>query len=114
MVIKRTLVSLYGLHTYYIKNVAIETGFPCVSTLKESDGEGRGRIFEGGLLLDLGDSFKGIRLIYLMFEERAKPMREMRTIFLSLISPRFASARVNYFGKLLFKHRYLDFSIYFF
>ena len=78
--------------------MAIERGFPCVPTLKESDGEGRGRIFEGGLLLDLGDSFEGIRLIYLMFEERAKPMREMRTIFLSLVSPRFASARVNYFG----------------
>ena len=91
----------------------IETGFPCFPTLKESDGEGRGRIFEGGLLLDLGDSFEEIRLIYLMFEEREKPMREMRTIFLSLISPRFPSARVNYSGKLLFTHRYLDFSIYF-
>ena len=72
----------------------IETGFPCFPTLKESDGEGRGRIFEGGLLLDLGDSFEEIRLIYLMFEEREKPMREMRTIFLSLISP-LASLRLG-------------------
>ena len=37
-----------------INKVAIETGFPCIPAIKESDGEGRGHLFEGGNCLILG------------------------------------------------------------
>ena len=37
-----------------INKVAIETGFPCIPAIKESDGEGRGHLFEGGDCLILG------------------------------------------------------------
>lgn len=69
-----------------------------------------GRLFGGGLLLELRALIRGNTVSNLMFEERAKPsckktaMREIRTMFLSvlIISPRFASARANYSRRLLF------------
>ena len=37
-----------------INKVAIETGFPCIPAIKESDEEGRGHLFEGGDCLIVG------------------------------------------------------------
>jgi len=75
LVIKHTVVPLYTLHT---NEVAIETGFPCIPTIYESEGGGKGaliregvlvqyygqvggRLFGGGCLLERGRLFEEIR-----------------------------------------------------
>ena len=44
------IVPLYGLDRV-INKVAVETGFPCIPTIKQSDGRGGGHLFEGGRCL---------------------------------------------------------------
>ena len=69
LVIKHTVVPLYNLHA---NKVAIETGFPCIPTIYESEGGGEGalvwyyglgggRLFGGGRLLERGRLFEEIR-----------------------------------------------------
>ena len=41
--------------------MAIETGFPCIPTIEDSEGEGRGRVLErGAYSRKYGSSYSGI------------------------------------------------------